>query len=101
MVDARGSAYRAGHGRPQRLVRVQDPAQPRIGLELESGVIIVLELGAEREREISPQLDFILDERTVEVLIQNGRGEPQPRRIDDGIMRVAIAQAPGDPVARA
>ena len=39
--------------RPKRLIRVQDPAQARIGFEFKSGVVVVLELGAERERQIA------------------------------------------------
>ena len=44
---------------------VQYPAQAGIGLDLEAGVVVVLQLAAERERQIASQCDLILQEAAV------------------------------------
>src|SRR5437762_9220288 len=46
-VDARRRSERARDGRPQGPGWTESPVHPAAGLDLEAGVVVVLELGAE------------------------------------------------------
>ena len=74
-VVARGRAHRSRYRAPKKLCGLRIPLQTGAGLELEAGVVVVLELRADREMQASRQHDLVLHESAVQGLAENGRRE--------------------------
>src|SRR6267143_3218255 len=73
-VDSRWGSDRPGYRRPQRRGRAERPIHSAAGLDLEAGVVVVLDLGAEGQvQPVGNQGDLVLDESSEPLSRNTGR----------------------------
>src|SRR5690606_18823305 len=68
-VDARWHANGPGDRGPENMRRRYLPLRPHVRLVFETGVVVVLDLRAERERPAASQPDLALHEGAVEFMV--------------------------------
>src|SRR6266566_475689 len=89
-VDARRRSQRARDGRPDGPGRAESPVPTCAGLDLEAGVVVVLELGAKCDvQPVGHERDLVLDERGEPLSCNMRRQEGEGRAVDDAIVDVA------------
>src|SRR6185503_3281791 len=84
---------------PHGLVGGGHPGNAAIGLEFESGEIVVLEFRAKREiKPLLNQHDFVLEKAAVELQIPAGGQEGQRAAVMDLVDHEPVARAPDEPI---
>src|SRR5437879_4782530 len=94
-VDSRGGAHRPGYRRPEGRRRTERPIHSTAGLELEAGVIVVLDLGAESHvQSVGNEGDLVLDKSGEPLSRDVARQEGKDRAVGDAIVDQAVAESP-------
>src|SRR5579863_6154418 len=95
-VDPRGRARGSRDRRPKRLAVGKAEIEACVGLDLESRIVVVLDLRPQYHTQSGQSHDLILSESAEETLIQCRWEETERGRIFDHIVRIAIADTPDD-----
>ena len=79
VLSARGCTDSPGDCGPEGLPRTWKPAQTGVGLNLESGVVVVLELGSDRQIQLfRNEFNFILSKRAEKAVAPTGKDSARP-----------------------
>src|SRR5256886_14016347 len=94
-VDGRRRSERARDGGPQGPGWTESPVPPGAGLDLEAGVVVVLELGAEGHvQPVGHERDLVLHEPGEPLSCNMRRQELDDCTVDDAIVDEAVAERP-------
>src|SRR3989454_2483022 len=92
---ARGGFYRPGSCCPDRMMRMRSPKQADVGLDFEPGVIVMLQLRAQRQpKPVRDEVDLILYECVVEVVAAAARIKGEGKAAGGSIGGKAVPDSP-------
>ena len=93
-VDSRRRPERSGDGRPQRAELADRPIHAAARLDLDTGIVVVLDLGAERQVKVRGERDLVLSKSREPLPRDMGRQECQSGAVGHTIVDQAVAQSP-------
>src|SRR5439155_4508771 len=94
-VDARRRSERGRDGRSQGPRWTESPVHPAAGLDLEAGVVVVLELGAKcHVQPVGHERDLVLHKPGEPLSCNMRRQEGDGRAVDDAIVDETVAEPP-------
>ncbi len=97
-IDARGGAHGTRYRSPDQALRIGLPREPRRRQGLGAGVVVVLELGPEREPQVFVERDLVLSKHVCPAQAAIGGQESQNGAVGDAVVPVTVAAAPSQPV---